>query len=189
MLRSLGAMILVGGTSSRMGADKATQDWGGRRAVDRVAEVARMAGANPVLTVGGRDLGLPYVAEEEAPGGPVAGICAGARALRRAGVGHALVLATDAPTIQPADLQRLLSAPTPGAAYAHLHFPMVLRLAEVPAEAQPGWSVARLITAMGLNLIEAGPDAARRLRGANTPRERAALLEALQEDAEKPGAA
>lgn len=188
MLRSLGAMILVGGTSSRMGADKAVQDWGGRRAVDRVAEVARAAGANPVLTVGGRDLGLPHVAEE-GPGGPVAGICAGALALRRAGLGHAFVLATDAPTIQPADLQRLLSAPTPGAAYAHLHFPMVLRLAEVPAEAQPGWSVARLITAMGLNLIEAGPQAALRLRGANTPAERAALLEALEVDAQKPGAA
>lgn len=186
MLRSLGAMILVGGASSRMGVDKAVQDWGGRRAVDRVAEVARAAGANPVLTVGGSDLGLPHVTEDGL-GGPVAGICAGVLALRRAGVGRALVLAADAPTLQPSDLLRLLAAPTPGAAYAHLHFPMLLRIAELPAEAQPGWSVARLITAMGLNLVEAEPAAVRRLRGANTPAERAALLETLEESARKPG--
>lgn len=178
MSGSLGAMILVGGVSSRMGADKAVQDWGGRRAVDRVADAARAVGADPVLTVGGPELGLPHVTEE-APGGPVGGICAGAAALRRAGAERALVLATDAPTLLPADLERLLGAPEPGAAYAHLHFPMVVHLARLPAEAQPGWSVARLITAMGLQLIEAPAEAVPRLRGANTPAERAALLAAL----------
>jgi len=172
----LGAMILVGGASSRMGADKAVQDWGGRRAVDRVADVARAVGADPVVTVGGRELGLPHVFED-APGGPVGGVCAGAAALRQAGAARALVLATDAPTLHAADLERLLAAPAPGAAYAHLHFPMVLDLAAIPADVQPGWSMARLITAMGLELVEADAEAVPRLRGANTPAERAALLD------------
>lgn len=170
-------MILVGGASSRMGADKAVQDWGGRRAVDRVADVARAVGAEPVVTVGGAELGLPHVLED-APGGPVGGVCAGAAALRRAGATRALVLATDAPTLLPSDLERLLAASAPGAAYAHLHFPMVLELAGIPADAQPNWSVARLIAAMDLQLIEAAPHAVPRLRGANTPAERAALLAA-----------
>lgn len=188
MQRSLGAMILVGGASSRMGADKAVQDWGGRRAVDRVADTARAVGADPIFTVGGRDLGLPHVMEDT-PGGPAGGICAGAAALRQAGVSHALVLATDAPTLRPADLERLLAAPSPGAAYAHLHFPMVLDLAAVPRAATAGWSVARLITEMRLQLVPAPPEAVARLRGANTPAERQALLDALAaERAQKPGA-
>jgi hypothetical protein len=49
--------------------------------------------------------------------------------------------------------------------------------------------VARLITAMGLKLIEAEPEAMARLRGANTPSERETLLAALEVDAQKPGAA
>ena len=43
---SLGAVILTGGSSRRMGADKAAELWFGVRAVDRVAEVARDCGAN-----------------------------------------------------------------------------------------------------------------------------------------------
>jgi molybdopterin-guanine dinucleotide biosynthesis protein A len=175
-------MILIGGASSRMGIDKAAQDWGGRRAVDLVAEAARAVGADPVFTVGGRELGLPHV-YEDAPGGPVGGVCAGAGALRAAGVQWALVLATDAPTLRPSDLGRLLAEPGPGAAYAHLHFPMVLDLAAIPVDAQPGWSMARLITAMGLQLVEADPEAVPRLRGANTPAERAALLAAWPDGA------
>jgi molybdopterin-guanine dinucleotide biosynthesis protein A len=55
-----GVLILTGGGSRRMGRDKAALDWGGVRAVDRLAELARALGAQRVLTVGA-DLGLPFV--------------------------------------------------------------------------------------------------------------------------------
>ena len=47
----LGAIILSGGASSRMGVDKAAMDWLGRRAVDRVADLAFEVGAS----IGGAD--------------------------------------------------------------------------------------------------------------------------------------
>ncbi|HEY0651236.1 NTP transferase domain-containing protein, partial [Phenylobacterium sp.] len=49
---ALGVVILTGGASSRMGADKAALLWGGRRAVDRLADLARELGAAAVLTSG-----------------------------------------------------------------------------------------------------------------------------------------
>lgn len=186
----LGALILTGGASSRMGEDKASADWLGQRAVDRVAAVAEAVGAAPVLTVGRRDLGLDAVTEEAEGGGPVAGIVAGCARLAAGGCDRALVLAVDAPTILPADLSPLLSAGPPGAAFAHLHFPFLIRLTDLPAQAGRGWSVARLVTAARLRLLEPAPGCAARLRGANTPEERAPLLRELaaREAAQKPGA-
>lgn len=175
----LGAIILTGGASSRMGEDKAALDWGGLRAVDLVALRAEEAGASPVMTVGARDFGRTNVQEPEPGGGPVGGIVAGCRALAAAGCRRALVLAVDAPTLLAMDLEPLLAAAPPGAAYARLHLPLVIDLGALPSDAGPGWSMARFITAVGLPLIEPGPDAATRLRGANTPEERAALLAAF----------
>ena len=186
----LGALILTGGASSRMGEDKASADWLGQRAVDRVAAVAEAVGAAPVLTVGRRDLGLRAVTDETDGGGPVAGVVAGCARLAAGGCDRALVLAVDAPTILPADLSPLLVVGPRGAAFAHLHFPFLIHLAAVPVEAGPGWSVARLLTAARLRLLQPAPGSAARLRGANTPEERAALLRelAVREAAQKPGA-
>jgi molybdopterin-guanine dinucleotide biosynthesis protein A len=39
-MNTLGAIILCGGGSRRMGRDKALLDWGGERAIDRVAALA-----------------------------------------------------------------------------------------------------------------------------------------------------
>jgi molybdopterin-guanine dinucleotide biosynthesis protein A len=171
----LGAIILTGGASRRMGADKAELLWDGVRAVDRVADLARAIGAEALVTVGLRELGLPNVAE--AGGGPVAGLCAGAAWLRASGLDRALVLAVDAPTLRPDDLAPLLAAPPPGAAFAHLHLPLAIYLAAVPAEAGAGWSMARLLTEARLALLPVADGAAQRLRGANTPQERAALAQ------------
>jgi molybdopterin-guanine dinucleotide biosynthesis protein A len=173
----LGALILTGGASSRMGEDKARLAWGGLRSVDLVALRAREVGARPVLSVGASDLGLPAV--DEAGGGPVAGVMAGSAALRAAGCGRALVLAVDAPTLLASDLAPLLETPPPGAAYAGLHLPLVLDLAHLPPLAGRGWSMARLLTEAGVRLLEAAADAIPRLRGANTPAEREALLAAF----------
>jgi molybdopterin-guanine dinucleotide biosynthesis protein A len=175
----LGAMILSGGASRRMGADKGGLDWLGAGAVERVAKVARAAGAEPVITVGPTDYGLPWVADEPPLGGPVGGVLAGAAALRAAGCGRALALAADAPTLTLADLAPLLEAAGAGAAYEGLHFPFVGRLEALPAGARADWPMGRLLEQMAVARLACPPDAAQRLRGANTPEEREALLAEL----------
>lgn len=170
----IGAIILTGGASKRMGVDKAAQDWGGVRAVDRVEGLARQAGAGMVVKAGGEH-GLP---DPEPYAGPVAGVLVGAAALREAGFARALVLAVDAPTLRAEDLAPLL-AEARGAFYGGFPLPMVLVLDAVPPEAEPDWPLRRLAEWMGLAPLDCPPDVAVRVRGANTPQEREALLAGL----------
>lgn len=174
---SLGVVILTGGAGQRMGADKAELAWGGRRAVDRLAELARELGATAIVSAGARDYGLPIAVEDPPGGGPVAGLVAGARALE--GCTRALVLAVDAPTVTADDLAPLLASTPPGAAYAGLHLPMVIAVAAIPADAGAGWPMGRLVERGGLSRLAVPPDSEARLRGANTPAEREALLRRL----------
>lgn len=175
----LGAMILSGGASARMGQDKGALDWLGRRAVDRVADLAAAAGAQAVVTVGASDYGLPRVVDEPPLGGPVGGVLAGAQALRQAGCDRALVLAVDAPTLTLDDLRPLLEHGGPGAAFEDQHFPLVIDLAALPADAQAGWPMARLAERAAIARLPCPQEALARVRGANTPQERQALLEEL----------
>jgi len=171
----LAAAILVGGASSRMGTDKAAQDWRGRRAVDWVADLARAVGAAQVITAGG-DYGLPFAADPSPQAGPVAGVMAAARRLRGEGFRRMLVLAVDAPTLRAGDLAPLLAAPLPGAAYDGFPLPFVADLEALPANAPDDWPLRRLSERAGLATLPCPPQIARRLRGANTPEEHAALL-------------
>ena len=171
----LGALILTGGASSRMGSDKAAQDWAGVRAVDRVAGLARAAGAAWVFTVGLTDYGLANVEDPERLGGPVGGVIAGARRLAAEGCTRALVLAVDAPTLGLGDLKPLLASPA-GACFEGLPLPLVAPLAGLCAEAPMDWPLKRLIERAGLARIAPPGAAMPRLRGANTPAERAALI-------------
>jgi len=186
----LGAMILTGGGSTRMGQDKAVLPWLGLRAVDRVAALAATLGADPVITVGADDYGQTHVRDARPGGGPVGGVLAGAAYLREAGCARALVLAVDAPTLQATDLAPLLAADGPGAAFEGMHLPMTLDLAAIPAEARDDWPMARLVERAGLARLSCQPAAVERVRGANTPDEREALLSALAatESAQKDGA-
>ncbi|WP_419252201.1 molybdenum cofactor guanylyltransferase [Caulobacter sp. ErkDOM-YI] len=170
-----GALILTGGGSRRMGRDKAALDWDGARAVDRVAELARTVGATAVLTVGA-DLGLPWVSDPEPGAGPVGGVLAGVEALRALGLERALILAVDAPTVTVEDLAPLMAADAPGAAFEGLPLPMVLTFSALPAGAEAGWPLRRLVERAGLFTVALQAEAEARLRGANTPAERAALL-------------
>lgn len=190
MTSALGAMILTGGASSRMGADKATQLWRGVTAVERVAALAQAVGASPVVTVGGATHGLPHVRDERPFGGPVGGVLAGAGALRDAGCTRALILAVDAPTVQAADLAPLLEVGGTGAAYESLHLPMVLSLSALPADAEAGWPLGRLAERAGLARPACAAEVVARIRGANTLGERDALLACISrgDSAEKPGA-
>ena len=172
---TFGAIILVGGASSRMGTDKAVLDWGGRRAVDRVADLALEVGAAQVMTAGG-DYGLPFVDDPSPLAGPVSGVLAAAAALRSAGLTRILVLAVDAPTLRADDVTPLLAAGSPGAAYAGFPLPVVIELPALSSDAKPDWPLRRLIERSEVLRLPCPPDLTRRLRGANTPAERDALL-------------
>jgi len=167
-MSTLGAIILCGGASRRMGRDKAVLDWDGQRAVDRVAALARAAGAEALVTAGA-DLGLPWVPDEEAFAGPVGGVLAGARALRTE---RLLVLAVDAPTATAEDLAPLLAG---GGYYEGLPLPVVLAASAIPSDAEAGWPLRRFVAAAGLVSLPVPDGAMARLRGANTPEERQAL--------------
>jgi molybdenum cofactor guanylyltransferase len=169
-MTSLGAIILCGGASRRMGRDKALLDWDGRRAVDRVADLARAVGADALVTAGA-DLGLPWVPDDETGAGPVGGVLAGAKAL---GTARLLVLAVDAPTVTLEDLAPLLAK---GGFYEGLPVPMVVEAAALPINAAAGWPLRRLVERAGLTALPVPEGALARLRGANTPEEFRALAQ------------
>jgi len=170
-----------------MGVDKALLLWDGRRGVDLAAELASQAGAARIVTSGGVDYGLPFVPDPQAGGGPVGGLLAAGRWLRAAGCARALALAVDAPTARAEDLGPLLAHTGPAAAYRGLNLPLVFDLASLPPKARPDWPVARFADELGAAWLACPPDAAARLRGANTPGERDALLRPPR--TENPGAA
>jgi molybdopterin-guanine dinucleotide biosynthesis protein A len=173
--RALGAIILTGGASARMGADKAAQLWGDRRAIDLVASLAADVGAGPVISAGGGDFGLPRALDPAPHSGPVSGVLAGLAVLGD-GARRILVLAVDAPTLRPGDLAPLLAADSPGAAFAGFPLPMVIDRAAVPADARGDWALRRFVERAGLLQIAPDDEAMLRIRGANTPEERTRLL-------------
>lgn len=87
-----GVIVLAGGRSSRMGADKAQVRVNGVRLVD--ALLASLPAGMPHVVVSPFDLGFRTVSEDPPFGGPVAGIAAGAQALTTPLIA---VLAVDAP--------------------------------------------------------------------------------------------
>jgi molybdenum cofactor guanylyltransferase len=110
----LGAVVLAGGASRRMGTPKALLEWHGSPLVVRVARLlARVAGT--VVIVGSPDRDLPAVpgalmVVDASPGrGPLEGIAAGLRALEGR-CELAFVAATDLPLLHPAFAQAVLDA-------------------------------------------------------------------------------
>ncbi|MFL5295040.1 MAG: NTP transferase domain-containing protein [Phenylobacterium sp.] len=168
----LGAIILAGGRSQRMGCDKALLRWDGQTAIARVAALAQAAGAARLLVAGG-DYGLPFVADPFPGCGPVGGLLAAAAAMPE--VERLLVLAVDAPTLRLADLAPLLAAAAPGAAFVGLPLPMVVDRHALPAQLAPDAPLRRLVALAGLLQLTPPPEARARLRGANTAEELAAL--------------
>lgn len=89
---NLGIVVLAGGKSTRMGADKAQVKVDGRRLIDRLW--GSLPPNCPRVAVAPQNLGVPTVSESPPFGGPVAGIAAGLRELDTEWVA---VLAVDAP--------------------------------------------------------------------------------------------
>ena len=104
-----GGVLLTGGASRRMGADKAQLRRGGVTLAARAAGVLSEV-CEPVAEVGPGHSALPAVWEQPAGSGPLGALLAGAAALRARGhAGDVLLLGVDLPFVE-ASLLRLLAA-------------------------------------------------------------------------------
>jgi molybdopterin-guanine dinucleotide biosynthesis protein A len=122
---SVAGVVLCGGASRRMGADKAWLQWAGEpllvSVVRGVSEVA-----SPVVVVAGVDQPIPplpgatIVVRDESPGlGPLAGLRTG---LRRLDEPDRIILAgVDAPRLDADTLRWLLQAPAVSAGVARVN--------------------------------------------------------------------
>ncbi len=110
-----GAVLLTGGTSRRMGVDKATLLVGGVPLAWRVARALAAVGG-PVVEVGpGAVPWLPVAREEPPGGGPLAGLVAGWSWLAAIGVeGPVVVAACDLPRLSTRTVRWLLERPGSG---------------------------------------------------------------------------
>lgn len=120
MARTAG-IVLAGGRSTRMGADKATLAWEGATAIERVVRaVGAGAGRVVVVVAAGQELpALPAavtVVADARPGrGPLEGLRTGLLALSRPDAPDAVfVAAVDLPRLEPALVARVLRALGPG---------------------------------------------------------------------------
>ena len=96
---STAALLLTGGSSRRLGTDKATLVVDGERLVDRLGRLL-LTECRPVLEVGPGYGTLPAVREEPPGAGPLAAVAAGATALTAAGhTGPTIVMAVDLPGV------------------------------------------------------------------------------------------
>jgi molybdopterin-guanine dinucleotide biosynthesis protein A len=112
-------VILTGGASRRMGADKALIEVGGRAMVLRVVDALRAAGCDPVECQGGDTdgldaLGLVAVPDAEPGEGPVVAVV---QAIERH-AGPVVVAACDLPDLDAASVGLLVDAVASGAQVA-----------------------------------------------------------------------
>ena len=174
-VKPLGAIILTGGRSTRMGEDKGARVWGARRAVDWVVDLAAKVGAGQVITAGRVEYGYDHVPDPTPHAGPVSGILAGLDKLDGR-FARVLVLAVDAPTVLADDLRLLLASGGPGASFTGMPLPMVIDASIRPADVQSDWPLRRFVEQAGLIQLVATPESMARLKGANTPEEQALLM-------------
>jgi len=107
----LGAILLTGGASRRLGTDKATLALGGTTLAQRAAAVLHEI--TPLaVEVGPGVSGLPAVLEDPPGTGPLAAFAAGLHALGDR-IAAAIVLAVDMPGVTAAVLRRLADHPAP----------------------------------------------------------------------------
>ena len=106
-----GAAVLCGGSSRRMGADKAELVLRGASLLERAVAVLGDVAPRVVLACGSTrryaDLGRDLVLDARPDGGPLAGLEAALDDLERAGGGWLAVLACDMPRAEPELLLRL----------------------------------------------------------------------------------
>ncbi len=190
-------IVLAGGRSSRMGAEKAGIAWEGTTLLGRAVAVLADAGL-PVVVVRAADQELPpvgpgvRVVEDAHPGrGPLEGLAAGLRAVGPGGV--AFLCAADMPLLDSAFVARVLAAIAPwsDAAVPRVEgrpqpLAAVYRtsaLGSVEALlASGGRSMGVLLDRLEVRWLDDLPGAVEAVRNINTPAE---LEEARQASREK----
>jgi molybdopterin-guanine dinucleotide biosynthesis protein A len=104
-------LLLTGGSSRRMGRDKAELVVAGERLADRAARVLRTV-CDPVLEIGPGRSALEAVDDDEPRAGPLVALVTGARVLHTRGYeGAILVLAVDLPFVDARLLELLVNHP------------------------------------------------------------------------------
>jgi molybdopterin-guanine dinucleotide biosynthesis protein A len=109
-------LLLTGGSSRRLGTDKATIVWQGDTLAARAARILTQVCA-PVVEVGSGVTALPVAREDPAGSGPLAAVLAGVHALEADGdaqVDTVLVLACDMPFVDVPLLELLAAWPGTG---------------------------------------------------------------------------
>jgi molybdopterin-guanine dinucleotide biosynthesis protein A len=107
-------LVLTGGSSRRMGRDKATLALGGQTLAERVAALLSQVAA-PALEVGPGRTGLRLVPEDRPGAGPFTALIAGWRAVTAQGHrGPVVVVACDLPRVSEPLLRLIASHPGSG---------------------------------------------------------------------------
>jgi len=108
----LGAVVLAGGRSSRMGADKGTLDFCGVRMIDHVTRSLGALTDRVVVVARSRDqlgnVDAAVIEDDEPYAGPLCALVAG---LRATGAERCVVVACDMPFLNAALLERLVALP------------------------------------------------------------------------------
>ncbi len=109
---TVAAAVLCGGSSRRMGTDKAFVEVGGVAMVERVAAALAAAGCAPVLLVGGdaallARTGLPTVADRWPGAGPAGGVVT---ALTSLATELVVVASCDLPLLEPGVVRTVVAA-------------------------------------------------------------------------------
>lgn len=175
-------VVLAGGRSQRMGADKARLVWNGERMLDRAVAMLRGAGCTRVL-VSGNYPEYPHVADQFSECGPLGGL---ASIAKRVPESRWLVLAIDQPLLDAAMLRALLDGLLTGCEvargvcrYGEEPLPMALLVSPdtrkwlLTAVAADGAhrSLKALQDRLRIHALPADAAVRARLRGANTPDE------------------
>lgn len=180
-------VVLAGGRSQRMGADKARLRWHGQTLLDHALEQLRGAGCTRVLVSGSYQQYL-HVPDRYPDCGPLGGLASIAEAVPES---RWLVVAIDQPLVDAAMLRPLLTGLQVGLESArgicrYGEEPLPMALTVQPATRQ--WLRTAVRSVTGHRSLKALHDALRvytlpadasvraRLRGANTPAEWHALL-------------
>ncbi len=149
--------MLTGGSSTRMGTDKATLQIGGTSLAERSAQLLS-GSVDTAIEVGEGVSGLHSVLEEPRGAGPLGAIVAGYRELTRRGLSPSapcLVLACDLPLLDPWVLERIVRWPS-----EHSVLPVVDHLAQPLCARWSPWDLARARAAFdeGQRSLAALPD-------------------------------